>query len=44
MGKGTGLGLAMVHSIVTRMNGTIECHSEVGVGTRFSLRLPCVLR
>jgi len=44
VGKGTGLGLAMVRSIVTRMNGTIECHSEVGVGTRFSLRLPCVLR
>jgi PAS domain S-box-containing protein len=44
VGKGTGLGLAMVRSIVTRMNGTIECHSEVGIGTRFSLRLPCVTR
>lgn len=44
VGKGTGLGLAMVHSIVTKMGGTIECQSELGVGTRFSLRLPCVLR
>jgi PAS domain S-box-containing protein len=41
VGKGTGLGLAMVRSIVTRMDGAIECHSEVGVGTRFSLTLPC---
>lgn len=41
VGKGTGLGLAMVRSIVTRMDGTIECHSEVGVGTRFTLTLPC---
>ncbi len=44
VGKGTGLGLAMVHSIITQMGGTIECHSEPGVGTRFTLRLPCVLR
>lgn len=44
VGKGTGLGLAMVHSIITKMGGTIECQSELGVGTRFSLRLPCVLR
>jgi len=44
VGKGTGLGLAMVHSIVTKMGGTIECQSELGVGTRFSIRLPCVVR
>ncbi len=42
VGKGTGLGLAMVHSIITKMQGTIDCHSEVGVGTRFSIKLPCV--
>jgi signal transduction histidine kinase/PAS domain-containing protein len=40
VGKGTGLGLAMVHSIITKMNGTIDCQSEVGVGTRFSIKLP----
>jgi signal transduction histidine kinase len=40
VGKGTGLGLAMVRSIVTRMGGNIECHSEVGVGTNFGLLLP----
>jgi signal transduction histidine kinase len=42
VGQGTGLGLAMVHSIVTKMNGTIDCQSELGVGTRFSIRLPSV--
>ncbi len=42
VGKGTGLGLAMVRSIVTRMDGSIDCHSTVGEGTRFTLTLPCV--
>jgi chemotaxis protein histidine kinase CheA len=32
----------MVHSIITKMNGSIECQSEMGVGTRFSIKLPCV--
>jgi signal transduction histidine kinase len=36
------LGLAMVHSIITKMHGTIDCQSEMGVGTRFSIKLPCV--
>jgi PAS domain S-box-containing protein len=40
VGKGTGLGLAMVRSIVTRMGGNIECQSEVGVGTSFIVSLP----
>ena len=42
VGKGTGLGLAMVHSIITKMHGSIDCQSEMGVGTRFSIKLPCV--
>ena len=41
---GTGLGLAMVHSIITKMGGSIDCQSEVGVGTRFSIRLPRVVQ
>lgn len=41
VGKGTGLGLAMVRSIITRMGGTIECQSELGVGTHFIVTLPC---
>jgi signal transduction histidine kinase len=40
VGKGTGLGLAMVRSIVTRMGGSIDCQSEMGVGTSFIVTLP----
>jgi signal transduction histidine kinase len=38
---GTGLGLHVVHNIVTQMlQGTVQCDSEVGVGTRFHISLP----
>lgn len=40
VGKGTGLGLAMVRSIVTKMGGTIDCNSKVGEGTTFTVELP----
>ena len=39
-GEGTGLGLAMVHGIVTGYDGTIELDSDVGMGTRFVISLP----
>ncbi len=39
-GRGSGLGLASVHSIVTSANGTIQLHSEPGQGTRVVLHFP----
>lgn len=40
VGEGTGLGLAVVHGIVTLHGGTVRAESEVGAGTRFEARLP----
>jgi two-component system cell cycle sensor histidine kinase/response regulator CckA len=42
VGKGTGLGLAMVYSFVHQMGGDIEAHSTPKKGTRFSIYLPTV--
>jgi signal transduction histidine kinase len=39
-GVGTGLGLSISYSIVTKLGGTIDCESKMGVGTEFSLLVP----
>ena len=42
LGKGTGLGLAQVHSIVTAHHGEITATSELGHGTTFTFYLPAL--
>lgn len=37
---GTGLGLALVHGLVTRANGTLTVESRPGAGSCFTLLLP----
>lgn len=40
LGKGTGLGLAIVYGIIKMHRGQISLHSQVGVGTTFTILLP----
>ena len=39
-GEGTGMGLSMVHGIITSMRGHISVNSTFGVGSRFEILLP----
>jgi PAS domain S-box-containing protein len=42
VGKGAGLGLSLSYSIIQQHQGTIEVESQVGQGSTFTVRLPCL--
>ncbi|UCG17266.1 MAG: response regulator [Phycisphaerales bacterium] len=40
-GQGTGLGMAIIHGIITNHGGAIHVESKEGRGTRVAVTLPC---
>lgn len=40
LGKGTGLGLSIAYGIIREHDGTVDCVSVVGQGTRFIVSMP----
>lgn len=43
VGKGTGMGLAIVHGIATSLGGFVTCESTLGRGSVFRIFLPAAL-
>ncbi len=41
--SGRGVGLDVVHSNISKLNGTVEIETEVGKGTNFIIKLPLTL-
>jgi PAS domain S-box-containing protein len=41
-GKGTGMGLAIVHGIINDHGGSISVKSQLGIGSEFTILLPSI--
>ncbi|MCL0062689.1 chemotaxis protein CheA [Peptococcaceae bacterium] len=41
--SGRGVGMDVVRTAIEQINGVVEVHSEINVGTRFTIRLPLTL-
>ncbi|KAA0211376.1 PAS domain S-box protein [Ignavibacteria bacterium CHB1] len=41
--NGTGLGLSIAHKIICLLDGKIEIYSDVGLGTKFIVKLPSII-
>jgi len=39
-GPGTGLGLALVKSVIDRLGGSLSLESSIGVGSTFTMKIP----
>jgi two-component system NtrC family sensor kinase len=44
VGQGNGLGLAVTYNIIKRLGGTINVESQVGKGSKFTVRIPACQR
>ncbi|WP_409295059.1 ATP-binding protein [Peribacillus sp. SCS-26] len=42
-GKGTGLGMMVVYSLISAMKGEIQVESQIGKGTTFTIIFPCAV-
>ena len=42
VGQGTGLGLSIIYKVIKNHQGTIDVQSEVGKGTKFTIKIPLV--